>query len=175
MVNKALFSSNTDEWGTPEILFELLDREFDFNLDPCGSRNRILKSKGMITYFPPENGLEFNWNNETVFVNPPYSEIASWCEKCFNESFTSNIIVMLVPSRTDTRYWHNYIMKAKEIRFIKGRLKFGGSKNCAPFPVSIVIFNDMIRGSKRRPKCSTFDLKTLSDSFLFMSGDTGSG
>ena len=92
-----------------------------------------------------ENGLEQSWKGERVFCNPPYSEISKWCEKAFYESKNPNtLIVMLIPSRTDTRYFHDYILHRAEIRFVKGRLKFGDSKNSAPFPSMIVIF----RGAK---------------------------
>ncbi len=76
------------------------------------------------------------------FVNPPYSRIKDWCQKAYNESRKGKRVVMLIPSRTDTQYWHDYIMKAKEIRFIKGRLKFGDSKHNAPFPSAIIIFDN---------------------------------
>ena len=76
-----------------------------------------------------------------MFCNPPYSNIARWVEKAFTETKNNNtLVVMLIPSRTDTRYFHNYIYNRAEIRFIKGRLKFGNSKNSAPFPSMIVIF-----------------------------------
>ena len=160
MVSKTLFSSATDEWETPKELFDLLDKEFHFNLDPCATHLNA-KCKKYITKVM--NGLNIIWFGR-IFVNPPYSQIADWSEKCYRESLRSNCtVIMLIPSRTDTRYWHNYIMKAKEIRFIKGRLRFknGDKMNSAPFPSCIVVFKDMKVSSKRRPKCSTFDVKKL--------------
>lgn len=78
---------------------------------------------------------------ERVFVNPPYSEISDWVEKAYRETKNDNtLVVMLIPSRTDTRYFHNYIYQRTEIRFVKGRLKFGDGKNSAPFPSMLVIF-----------------------------------
>ena len=126
--NKVMFSSLSDEWRTPQSLFDKLDKEFDFDSDPCPS-NKPLK-KGLIN----------SWGKR-VFVNPPYSDIKYWVSKCWHES-NNKIIVMLIPSRTDTKWWHEYVMKAKEIRFIKGRLKFSNYKNSAPFPSCIVIFKN---------------------------------
>lgn len=76
-----------------------------------------------------------------MFVNPPYSDIKAWVQKAWQESTKPNtVVVMLIPARTDTRYFHEYILHRSEIRFLKGRLKFGDSKNCAPFPSMLVIF-----------------------------------
>ena len=138
----ALYSSKSDEWSTPKALFDELNEEFGFTLDPCSTDNNHLCDK---YYTVHENGLEQSWKGERVFCNPPYSEISKWCEKAFYESKNPNtLIVMLIPSRTDTRYFHDYILHRTEIRFVKGRLKFGDSKNSAPFPSMIVIF----RGAK---------------------------
>lgn len=138
----ALYSSKSDEWSTPKELFDELNKEFEFTLDPCSTDDNHLCDK---YYTIQENGLIQGWESERVFCNPPYSEIAKWCEKAFYESKHPNtLIVMLIPSRTDTRYFHDYISHRTEIRFVKGRLKFGNSKNSAPFPSMIVIF----RGAK---------------------------
>ena len=140
MINAALFSSSTDEWATPQWLFDSLNEEFGFTLDPCALPNNAKCEK----YFTPQdNGLLQDWGGEIVFCNPPYGKaIANWVRKCSEESKKPNTTtVMLIPARTDTRYFHDYIYrKAKEIRFIKGRLKFGGAKTNAPFPSMIVIF-----------------------------------
>lgn len=129
MVNtKVIFSSLSDEWRTPQSLFDKLDKEFNFDSDPCPDKNHPLKK-----------GLYNGWAN-SVFVNPPYSEIKNWVEWSYKLKKECDVIVMLIPSRTDTRWWHEYVMKAKEIRFIKGRLKFSGYKNSAPFPSAVVIF-----------------------------------
>lgn len=87
-----------------------------------------------------EDGLETEWGKRN-FVNPPYSKLRAWCKKAYEESQKGKLVVMLIPSRTDTIAWHDYCMKADEIRFIKGRLRFGGSKNSAPFPSAVIIFN----------------------------------
>jgi site-specific DNA-methyltransferase (adenine-specific) len=142
MINKALFSSNSDEWETPRGIFEELNAEFYFNLDPCATDQNHKCKK----YFTAEqNGLEQMWGGYRVFCNPPYSKIALWVEKAFRETRTDNtLVVLLIPARTDTRYFHDFILNRSEIRFLKGRLKFNESKNSAPFPSMVVIF----RGAK---------------------------
>ena len=128
--NKVMFSSMSDEWRTPQSLFDKLDKEFNFDSDPCPDKKHPLKKD-----------LSRFWS-ERVFVNPPYSEIKVWVEFAYRYStFKKKLVVMLIPSRTDTRWWHDYVMRAKEIRFIKGRLKFSGHKNSAPFPSAIVVFS----------------------------------
>lgn len=137
-MKKALFTSNSDEWETPLELYKRLNERFKFTLDPCSTKENHLCDK---YYTKEENGLCKSWKNETVFVNPPYSKIKQWVEKCYNEHETNGTtIVMLIPSRTDTRYFHEYIYHKAEIEFIKGRLHFSNSKNSAPFPSMIVIY-----------------------------------
>ena len=130
MINKGLFSSASVHWATPQEVYGALNNEFHFNYDPC-----------------PLHSLEDRLNTEwgtCVFMNPPYGrEITKWLNKAYQESMKGKTIVCLLPSRTDTRWWHDYVMKAKEIRFLRGRLKFGGSKNSAPFPSCVVIFKKM--------------------------------
>lgn len=114
-------------WLTPPELYESLHKEFNFDFDPCPTN-------------PKFNGLEIEWKNRN-FVNPPYgNQIKYWIKKGYEESLKDKLVVFLIPSRTDTRYWHDYIMKADEIRFIKGRLHFS-EKGPAPFPSCIAIFN----------------------------------
>ena len=133
-----MFSSAKDDWETPQDLFDELDDEFHFTLDPCADETNYKCDK---YYTEEDNGLIQSWKGETVFCNPPYSEIDKWVEKAFYETKNpGTLVVLLIPSRTDTRYFHNYIMNRAEIRFVKGRLKFGGSKNSAPFPSMVVIF-----------------------------------
>ncbi len=137
-MNKVLFSFQSDEWATPKEVFELLDKEFGFTLDAAASDVNHKTDK----YFTKEdNGLEKSWGGYSVFCNPPYSDIGRWVEKSYRESLKpGTTVVMLIPSRTDTKWFHRYIYKRSEIRFIKGRLKFGDSKNSAPFPSMVVIF-----------------------------------
>lgn len=127
MNTKVMFSSQRLDWKTPSNLYRELWWEFKFDFDPCPSN-------------PKFNGLNINWG-ERNFVNPPYGrEIGKWIKKGYEESQKGKLVVFLIPSRTDTKWWHDYLMKATEIRFIRGRLKFGESKNSAPFPSAIVIF-----------------------------------
>ena len=123
---KVMFSSTTDHWSTPKDVYKTLDAEFGFDFDPCPLHSSF-------------DGLTVEWGGVN-FVNPPYSDIKNWCKKAIEEWKKGKTVVMLIPSRTDTYFWHDYIMKADEIRFIKGRLKFGKSTTGAPFPSAIVIF-----------------------------------
>lgn len=140
MNTKAMFSSKTDQWATPQWFFDELNKEFGFTLDPCADEFNHKCNR----YFTKEqNGLAQDWSGETVFCNPPYGrEIPLWVKKCFDEVHLGNChcAVMLIPSRTDTQWFHKYIYKQAEIRFIKGRLKFGDSTNSAPFPSMVVVF-----------------------------------
>ena len=139
MVSKVMFSSKTDEWSTPQDLFDNLNQEFHFTLDVCATSSNAKCKK----YFTREqDGLIQNWDNEIVWCNPPYGrEIGLWVKKCFEHK---NTAVMLLPARTDTKWFHEYIYHKAEIRFIKGRLKFESAKNTAPFPSMIILFNNMI-------------------------------
>ena len=133
------YSSKTNEWSTPQDFFDELDKEFNFTLDPCATSENAKCTK----YFTVEDdGLKQDWSNDIVFMNPPYGrDIKYWIKKAYEESLNGATVVCLIPARTDTTYWHNYIFgKADDIRFIKGRLKFGGSKNPAPFPSAIIIY-----------------------------------
>ncbi len=140
MNTEVMFSSKTSEWETPQELFNELNEEFNFTLDPCATHENAKCKK---FYTIKEDGLKQNWQGETVFCNPPYGKaIKNWVKKCYEESRKPNTtVVMLIPARTDTTYFHEYIYKkAKEIRFVRGRLKFGNSKNGAPFPSMVVVF-----------------------------------
>ena len=140
MINKGLFSSNTEMWGTPQLLFNQLNEEFHFDLDVCAIKENAKCEK----FFSPEDdGLKQPWYGN-CFMNPPYgSVIKFWIEKAYKESLYNekvNIVVGLLPSRTDTKYFHSFIYNKSEIRFIKGRLKFNDDKGPAPFPSMIVIW-----------------------------------
>lgn len=138
MNTKTMFSSDKMDWGTPQDLFDKLDEEFHFTLDPCASYSNAKCKK---YYTKEDDGLSKDWTNEIVFVNPPYgSELKEWIKKSYEESLDGTTVVCLIASRTCTKVWHNYVMKAKEIRFIKGRVKFVGGSNTAPFPSAIVVF-----------------------------------
>ena len=139
MINQSLFSSANIEWATPQEVFDKLNEEFHFTLDPCALPSNAKCAK---FYTPSDDGLIQNWEGESVFCNPPYGrQLGSWVRKCREESRKLKTkVVMLIPARTDTKWFHEHIYNKAEIRFIKGRLKFGGSKNSAPFPSMIVIF-----------------------------------
>lgn len=141
--HNVLFSSGNDSWSTPASIYYDLDQEFHFDFDPCPLNTRV---KLTDTLFPDEditevyNGLTVEWG-ESTFCNPPYSEISDWIDKIIIEHKKGKSIVLLVPSRTDTKWFHKHVLTtAKEIRFVKGRLKFGGAKDSAPFPSMIIIF-----------------------------------
>jgi len=136
---KIMFSSKTGNWGTPLAFYRKLDMEFNFTLDPCASKSNAKCPK---YYTEADDGLAQDWGGETVFMNPPYGrDIKRWIMKAYEESLKPNTtVVCLIPSRTDTKYWHDYVMRAKEIRFVKGRLKFGDSTNAAPFPSAVAVF-----------------------------------
>ena len=147
MINEGMFTCNSIEWGTPQKLFDELNKEFNFTLDPCANESNHKCDK----YFTKEDdGLSKSWERETVFVNPPYGrDLPKWVEKCYNEHIEHNItVVMLIPARTDTSYFHDYIYNYSEIRFIRGRLKFNDGKNPAPFPSMIVVYR--ARNTKKR-------------------------
>ena len=132
------FSSKTSEWSTPQDFFNELANEFHFTLDPCATKENA-KCKRFFT--EKEDGLVQSWQGERVFCNPPYGRvIGKWVEKCATGG--AEITVALLPSRTDTSWWHDFIQDKAEVRFIRGRLKFGGSKNSAPFPSVVVIFRE---------------------------------
>lgn len=140
MDKDVMFSSKTEEWATPQAFFEILDAVFHFTLDPCATPDNAKCAK---FYTKEQNGLLQDWGGERVFCNPPYGKvIADWVRKCSEEAKKPNtIVVALLPARTDTRYFHEYIYrKAKDVQFVKGRLKFGDCKSAAPFPSMVVIF-----------------------------------
>ncbi|AUO14766.1 phage N-6-adenine-methyltransferase [Priestia megaterium] len=143
MNTEVMFSSKTDLWATPQSFFDELNKEFRFNLDPCANEENAKCEK----YFTQEqNGLVQDWGGHTVFCNPPYGrEIGKWVQKSYEEAQKLNTtVVLLIPARTDTKYFHEFIYHhATEIRFVKGRLKFGDSKNPAPFPSMVVVYKRM--------------------------------
>lgn len=135
MITKGLFSSNKDMWETPQDFFDKLNDEFHFDIDVCATHEN---TKCKWYYTKKNSGLAQTWVG-TVWMNPPYGrEIGAWMKKATE---AQALVVCLVPARTDTKWWHDYAMKAKEIRFVRGRLHFGDSKNSAPFPSAVVIFD----------------------------------
>lgn len=139
--NRALFSSASGEWRTPEALFEALEVEFGpFDLDPATSDGNALCAR---SFTEQEDGLRQPWAGR-VFVNPPYGEgLYEWLWKCHTEAQRPGVtlIVALLPSRTDVRWFHDFVLQATEIRFIKGRLRFQGAADRSPFPSMLVIWD----------------------------------
>ena len=130
------FSSKTNEWATPQATYDELNEEFAFTLDPCATGENAKCDKW---YTIEDDGLSQSWNGQRVFCNPPYGrEIGKWVKKCASRE--ADIAVMLIPARTDTAYFHDYIYNHAEIRFLRGRLYFNDSAGRAPFPSMIVIF-----------------------------------
>lgn len=151
------FSSETNEWATPQNVFDALHREFGFSLDPCATTENAKCSQ---FFTQDEDGLSQSWQGHTVFMNPPYGRsIAPWVAKAYQEAKQSGTIcVCLIPSRTDTRYWHQFAMRATEIRFVKGRIRFGGSDTGAPFPSAIVVFRPCAQDPDA-PRVSTWEMR----------------
>ena len=140
MANRqACLSSKSDNWPTPQDFFDDLNEEFHFTLDPCANEEN---HKCDLFYTKEQDGLTKDWGGHVVFCNPPYGkEIADWVRYSYEQSQKPNTtVVMLIPARTDTRYFHDYIYGKAEIRFIKGRLKFGDATTAAPFPSMVVVY-----------------------------------
>lgn len=143
-MNKALLSSKKMDWCTPQAFFDDLNREFHFVLDAAA----MPENAKCTQYFTPEtDGLSRSWDvGGSVFCNPPYGRrLGKWVKKAYSEHVRGGVtIVMLIPARTDTSYFHDYIYGKAEIRFLRGRLKFedenGAAMNPAPFPSMVVIF-----------------------------------
>ena len=125
MNNAVLFSSASMHWPTPKAVYDALDAEFRFDYDPCP-----LRSEG--------DGLAVSWAGKRVYCNPPYGPgIGDW----LRHGLDAVVAVYLLPARTDTKWFHEIALpNAREVRFLRGRLKFGDAKNGAPFPSMLVIF-----------------------------------
>lgn len=157
MVNKSAgskmavhFSSATDQWATPQDFFDAVNAEFGFTVDVCADS---MNAKCAVFFCKECDGLKQIWSG-VCWMNPPYGrEIGKWVKKAYESAQQGATVVCLLPARTDTKWFHDYCAKG-EVRFLRGRLKFGGSDNSAPFPTMLVIF---------RPKAST---KQKADSTL---------
>ena len=134
--DKNRFNSGNQEWETPDDLFCKLNAEFNFTLDVCASAANK-KHENYIT--KQQDSLYMDWGNNVCWMNPPFNELKKWVEKAYKESLKGAIVVCLIPSRTNTNWWHEYCMKG-EIRYIKGRPKFKGCVHGFPQPLSIIIF-----------------------------------
>lgn len=143
MITPGMFSSKTIECETPQWLFDALNKEFSFTLDVCANEQNAKCARFFTQH---DDGLSQEWRG-TCWMNPPYGRmIGKWIKKAYESSLLGSTVVCLVPARTDTAWWQDYIldesgsMHASEIRFLRGRLKFGGQKGSAPFPSAIVIY-----------------------------------
>lgn len=142
MNKDVMFSSKTDMWATPQDFYNSLNAKFKFQTDVCA----IAENAKCDNYYSPEqNGLEQDWKG-TCWMNPPYGrEISRWMEKAYVSAKDNGAtVVCLVPARVDTKWWHNFSAKG-EVSFLKGRLKFGDSKNSAPFPSAVVVFRPTVK------------------------------
>ena len=139
MNTAVMYSSKDEKWATPQDFFDKLNEEFHFTLDAAASPEN---AKCMKYFTEQDDGLSQDWKGETVFVNPPYCrKTGLWVKKAYHEYFENGVTaVMLLPSRTDVSWFHDYILGKAEIRFIRGRLKFGDAKNSAPFPSLVAIY-----------------------------------
>ena len=161
------FSSKTDLWSTPQTLFSALYEEFGFTLDVCANDEN---AKCLRYFTEAQDGLAQCWTG-VCWCNPPYGrEIGRWVQKAHQSAEKGATVVCLLPARTDTAWWQNYVSRATEIRLYKGRLKFGTAVNSAPFPSALVIFRAGELGTGRvvhtDPK-ATCSKATFSNS-LFM-------
>lgn len=143
-MNPGLYSSEDSSWATPQDIYDKLNRMFGpFNLDPAASDENHKCEK---YYTRSDNGLRQSWYGHSVFLNPPYGrEIFRWMRKCAIERFNTKVICALIPCRTDTIWFQEYVFKhVAELYFVKGRIKFKDANNSAPFPSAVVIYYPVI-------------------------------
>lgn len=137
-IGTALYSSRSEEWATPSSFFTDLHHEFGFTLDPCATHEN---AKCGTYYTKAHDGLAQDWGRHIVFCNPPYGRgIGEWTRKCYLAAQAGATVVLLVHARTDTRYFHDWIYGKAELRFVRGRLRFGDGKQSAPFPSLVAIY-----------------------------------
>lgn len=155
-LNEGLFSSARMDWATPQSFFDLVNAEFGFTLDSAAEAHN---AKCASYYDESVDGLSQPWPG-VVWCNPPYGRsISKWVEKGWSEAQNGATVVMLIPARTDTAYWHDYVMRAAEIRMVRGRLVFGtgDARANAPFPSALIVF----RPGEHVPTVSAMDRGTL--------------
>lgn len=151
MKHTAAFMSEKQDWTTPRPFFDHWNDRYSFTLDAAAEPHNALCDR----YFTPEDdALSQDWTG-SVWVNPPYTAgIGKWVRKGFEEAQKGATVVMLIPARTETRWWHDYVMRSAEIWLIKGRMRFGGSPINAPFPSCVVVFH---RVRAAQPEFHTMD------------------
>lgn len=147
MINGGLFSSNSAKWNTPRSLLERLYKVFSFDLDPCSDSKETPNVKARFHYTEEGDGLSKPWFG-VVYMNPPYGrQIGRWVRKA--ATCGAETVVCLLPARTDTRWWQSYVPGASFVVFIRGRLRFGGANNSAPFPSALAVFGEINLDQKR--------------------------
>lgn len=149
-IHASLFSSRSEEWPTPQDFYLALHREFHFTLDPCATRTN---AKCRTFFTKAHDGLTQDWGKHRVFCNPPYGRaMREWAAKCYAASQKGALVVLLAHARTDTRWFHDSVYgKAGEVRFVRGRLRFGDGKRSAPFPSLIAIYRPHLAGQRSCP------------------------
>jgi phage N-6-adenine-methyltransferase len=139
------FRSDRHTWETPQTLFDTLNAEFGFTVDVCALPEN---AKCPRYYTPQQDGLQQDWTG-ACWCNPPYGTvIEQWVQNAYEASKAGTLVVCLLPARVDTRWWHTYVMPDVEVRYLQGRLKFGGTANSAPFPSAVVIFRPYKQGEQ---------------------------
>ena len=137
MINDGMKTCNSCEWATPQDFYDRLNNEFHFTLDPCATPQNTKCKK---FYTKEQDGLAQDWTGETVFCNPPYGrDIGLWIQKSIDEVRNGARVVLLIHARTDTKWFHELVFPNASVWFVKGRLKFGGSGNSAPFPSMVAV------------------------------------
>lgn len=149
-ISSSLYSSRSEEWSTPDAFFAALDEEFRFTLDPCATADN---AKCALFFTSREDGLKQDWQNHRVFCNPPYGRtIWQWAQKCCLAARSGALVVLLAHARTDTRWFHDWVYgKADDIRFVRGRLKFGAGLQSAPFPSLVAVYRPGAAKRNRAP------------------------
>ena len=137
-ITPVLFSSATDEWPTPQAFFDKLNRRYRFTLDPCATPEN---AKCPLYFTREQDGLKQDWGTHRVFCNPPYGRtMRAWARKCFESSQRGALVVLLVTARTDTRWFHDWVQGKADVKFIRGRLRFGEAETSAPFPSMLATY-----------------------------------
>ena len=159
-VNSSWYTSNDDKWATPQAFFDVVDSEFGFSLDVCALED---SAKCELYFDPEDDALSQDWGFHRCWMNPPYGKpIASFMAKAVEAARKGALVVALVPMRTDTAWWHDYVMPwADEVRAVKGRLKFGDASNSAPFPSALVVYRHYTLRNVAGLKFMSYDWRQL--------------
>lgn len=145
LIHTSLYSSRSEEWPTPNAFFDALAAEFGFTLDPCATPDN---AKCALYFTNEQDGLAQHWGRHVVFCNPPYGRhMRDWARKCYEASRDGATVVLLAHARTDTRWFHDWVYGKAELRFVRGRLKFGDGRQSAPFPSLIAVYRPAQRSS----------------------------